>query len=230
MTTQAQAAAAPAAYHDSGGSIPMLRTLGGLALLSGCLLSLVYQGTSERIARNFEARVRDAVFELLPGATQQKVFEFSGPDETGKDTPFTAYAGYDDTGRLVGVALEASDGNGYGGEIRFMYGYLPDTQQVVGMKVLLCKETPGLGDRIKSDEAFQNNFKALEVPLTDDGATLAHPLAYAKPGKGGGPGQIEGISGATISSKAVARAMHGSASLMLPAIRKHLSEMQENRP
>ncbi len=98
------------------------------------------------------------------------------------------------------------------------------------MKVLLCKETPGLGDRIKSDEAFQSNFKALEVPLTDDGATLAHPLAYAKPGKGGGPGQIEGISGATISSKAVARAMHGSASLMLPAIRKHLSEMQENRP
>ncbi len=230
MTTQAQAAAIPAAQHDSGAGIPMLRTLGGLALLSGCLLSLVYQGTSERIARNFEARVRDAVFELLPGATQQKVFEFSGPDETGKDRPFTAYAGYDDTGRLVGVALEASDGDGYGGEIRFLYGYLPDKQQVAGMKVLLCKETPGLGDKIKTDEAFQNNFKALEVPLTDDASALVHPLVYAKPGKGGGPGQIEGISGATISSKAVTRAIQHSASLMLPVIQKHLKELQENKP
>lgn len=230
MTTQAQEAAIPAAQHNSGGAIPMLRTLGGLALLSGCLLSMVYQGTNARIARNFETRVRDAVFELLPGATQQKTFEFSGTDETSKDTPFTAYAGYDDAGKLVGVALEASDGNGYGGEIRFLYGYQPDTQKVIGMKVLLCKETPGLGDRIKSDEAFQNNFKALDVALTEDASGLAHPPAYAKPGKGGGPGQIEGISGATISSKAVARAMHSSASLMLPVIQRHLSELQENKP
>ncbi len=230
MTSQALQAGAQTAQPDSGNSVAMLRTLGGIALISGCLLSLVYQATSSRIEQNYDARVRNAVFELLPGATQQKTFTFTGTDESGAEVPFTVYAGYDESGALVGVALEASDGNGYGGEINLLYGYLPDQAAVAGMKVLLCKETPGLGDRIRSDEAFQSNFDALAVPLTDDGATLAAPLVYAKPGEGGGPGEIEGISGATISSKAVVRAMQRSAAAMLPVVRQHLDELKGNTP
>lgn len=208
----------------------MLRTLGGLALISGCLLSIVYQATSERIARNFEARVRNAVFDLLPGAVNQKTFEFTGVDRTGKETPFTVYAGYDDAGNLAGVAMEASDPDGYGGEIRFLYGYLPDKQQVIGITVLLCKETPGLGDKIKTDEAFTSNFKQLGVALNAEGSALAVPLTFVKSGKGGGAGQIEGISGATISSKAVFRALSRGADMMLPVVQQHLGELKEAKP
>ena len=53
MTTEAlQPATAQAAQQGSGESMRMMRTLGGIALSAGCLLSLVYQSTSERIARN----------------------------------------------------------------------------------------------------------------------------------------------------------------------------------
>ena len=230
MTTEATTAAPPAAPPDSGNSIAMLRTLGGLALISGCLLSIVYQATSARIAHNFEARVRNAVFQLLPGATQQKSFEFTAPGDAGTETPFTVYAGYDDAGKFVGVAMEASDPDGYGGEIRFLYGYLPDKQQVIGMTVLLCKETPGLGDKIKTDDAFTANFRELDVALNGDGSALATPLSFVKAGQGGGAGQIEGISGATISSKAVFRALDRGVTMMLPAIQKRLNELKEATP
>jgi len=228
MTTEAlQPAAAQAAQQDSGESMRMMRTLGGIALISGCLLSLVYQATSERIARNFESRVRNAVFALLPGSTQQKTFDFTGTDETGKEIPFKVYAGYDDAGNFIGAAMETADGDGYGGEIRLLYGYLPDKDQVVGITVLLCKETPGLGDKIKTDDDFKSNFTQLDVPLNADGSALAMPLSFVKSGKGGGPGQIEGISGATISSKAVFRALSRGTSMMLPVIRRHLAELKE---
>ncbi|NLO32941.1 MAG: FMN-binding protein [Candidatus Hydrogenedentes bacterium] len=228
MTTQLQAVDAPVTPPDSDSSFPMFRTLGGLALLSGCLLSLVFQLTKDRIEHNFEERVREAVFELLPGATEQKILEFIGTDERIGEVPFTAYAGYDETGRLIGVALEAVDGNGYSGEIRFLYGYLPDKERVVGMKVLLCKETPGLGDKIKTDENFIANFRQLDVTLNEDASALEVPLSFAKPGQGGGRGQIEGISGATISSKSVFQAIDSSTRLKLPVIQHHLSELQEN--
>lgn len=227
MTTQASQAGAAPVQPASGNTFAMVRTLAGIALISGCLLSLVYQMTSERIARNTEARVRNAVLELLPGATRQKTFEFTGINETGTEMPFTVYAGYDIEGKFVGVALEASDQGGYGGEIRLLYGYLPDKEQIIGMKVLLSKETPGLGDKIKTDEAFQANFSALQVPLNNDKSTLAHTLVYAKPDSGGSPGEIEGISGATISSKAVVRALRYSAEMALPVVQKRLNELKE---
>ena len=227
MTTQAQQAGAQPAQQAPASSLAMLRTLGGIALLSGCLLSLVYQLTSERIARNTEARVRNAVLELLPGATRQRTFEFTGVDERGVEMPFTVYAGYDVSGNFVGVALEAWDNGGYGGQIRLLYGYLPDRQQITGMTVLLSKETPGLGDKIRTDEAFQANFKDLDLPLNSEGVELAYPLVYVKPDLGGNPGEIEGISGATISSKAVVRAIHYSAMMALPVIQQRLNELKE---
>ena len=228
MTTEAlQPATAQAAQQGSGESMRMMRTLGGIALLSGCLLSLVYQGTRERIALNFESRVRNAVFALLPGSTQQKTFEFTGVDETGKETAFKVYAGYDEAGNFIGTAMETSDGDGYGGEIRLLFGYLPDKDQVVGITLLLCKETPGLGDKIKTDDGFKSNFTPLDVPLNPDGSALAVPLSFVKSGKGGGPGQIEGISGATISSKAVFRALCRGTDMMLPVIRRRLAELKE---
>jgi len=60
------------------------------------------------------------------------------------------------------------------------------------MKVLDSKETPGLGDKIFKDMNYVNQFFA--GPDT--------PLIPIKPGTGKGlPGEIDTITGATISSK-----------------------------
>lgn len=203
----------------------MLRTLGAISFVSGILLSLVYQGTYDKIVANNEERIRNTVLELVPGAVIQKEFNF--PSLTEPSRTHTVYGAYDEAGELKGVALEAVDLGGYGGEIRLLYGYNPDEQQVTGTKVLLCKETPGLGDKIKTDAAFRSNFEALQVPLDDSRQTMLYPLKLVKPGAGGGPGQIEAISGATISSQAVVNAMKQSTETLLPLVQAHLQELKE---
>ena len=223
MTTATQKLQEPAA----GNSLAMIGTLGIISLISGLLLALVYQGTLNTIISNNEERTGMAVLDILPGAVKQQVFSVLVPDDNGDTFEHKIYAGYDISGKLVGVALQASDNGGYGGEILLLYGYLPAEEKISGMKVLISKETPGLGDRIKSDSAFHANFDGLEVPLAEDFKTLKHPIAYAKPGSDKGPGQIEGISGATISSKAVARAMNASTSALLPVVHDMLDELKE---
>ncbi|MCK5862108.1 MAG: RnfABCDGE type electron transport complex subunit G [Candidatus Hydrogenedentes bacterium] len=212
---------------SSTNSLSMIGTLGGIALISGLLLAIVYQGTSDIIMRNRAQRTSAAVLDILPGAVSQQLFTVSIPGNNGKTIPQNIYGGYDRTGKLIGVALEASDNGGYGGEIRLLYGYLPDKEQVSGMKVLLSKETPGLGDRIKSDPVFLANFNGLDVALNKDSEILKNPISYSKPGADKGPGQIEGISGATISSKAVTRAMNSSTSSLLPIVHEMLDELKK---
>ena len=94
------------------------------------------------------------------------------------------------------------------------------------MKVLLSKETPGLGDRIKTDPKFRANFDGLDVALDADRKNLKNPVSFSKPGAPKEAGQIEGISGATISSKAVTRAMSTSTSALLPIVHEMLDELK----
>ncbi len=64
----------------------------------------------------------------------------------------------------------------------------------MGLAILESLETPGLGDKIEKDEAFINSFFDL----------LAEPeIICAKQRKEAN--QVDSISGATISSKAVVR-------------------------
>ena len=177
--------------------------------------------------RNKEERTKAAVLELLDGATEQKIFTVTTTGSNGEAIQQNIYAGYDASGTLVGVALEAVDNGGYGGEIRMLYGYLPDKEIITGMKVLLSKETPGLGDRIKTDPAFKANFDGLDVALDETAKALKNPISFSKPGAEKGPGQIEGISGATISSKAVTRAMNAGTNALLPVVHEMLDELKK---
>ncbi len=207
-------------------SVAMIATLAGITLVSGLLLALVYQGTRDRIQDNRHARTRNAVMEILPGIATQQVFQASVPYNDATVTQ-DIHAGYDASGDLVGVAIEASDPGGYGGEIRVIYGYLPDKQEISGMTVLLSKETPGLGDRISTDPDFQANFDGLQVPLDPETKQPKHPISYVKPGAADAPGEIEGISGATISSQAVARAIRNSTINVLPVVHDMLDELKK---
>ena len=73
-----------------------------------------------------------------------------------------------------------------------IFGWSPNTGKLMGMKVLDSKETPGLGDKIFKDLPWVEQF--FSSPDT--------PLIPTKPGTGKGmPGEIDTITGATISSK-----------------------------
>ena len=108
MTTATQAVQATPQAPTTG-SLTMITTLGVISLVSGLLLAIVYQSTLNPIARNNEERTKAAVLELLDGAVSQKIFTLSTPGSNGETIKQNIYAGYDDSGTLVGVALEAVD-------------------------------------------------------------------------------------------------------------------------
>lgn len=217
-------------------SFAMFRTLTGIALVSGCLLAGVYEGTYDIIKQNEAERDRKAVFAVLPGIAEDSdpvVFylnpstgDLTRPEEgAAVEAGFERiYAGYDASGGLVGVALPAA-GQGYGGLIRVLYGYAPDKEEITGFKVLKSKETPGLGDRI-AKEPFVLGFNATDVALDGSKQALAHPIEWVKAGTKTEPWQVDGIAGATISSKAVAKMLLESTERLLPAIQARLDDLK----
>ncbi len=206
---------------------PLYRAMVGVGLLCGLLIVGVYQLTLPVIARNRAEALERAVFRVLPGARSQRSFawrEGGGFEAAESGAAGQVHAGYDETGRLVGLAVEGS-ALGYADAIRVLYGYAPEAGAVVGMAVLETRETPGLGDRIETDPAFLANFERLEVPLDAGGEAVLHPIEAVKPGEKQHAWQVEGITGATISSVAVARALAGSTGRWVPRIERHLDAL-----
>lgn len=206
----------------SSGSL--IATLGGLAMLSGLLVVLAYEFTLPRIAYNKKVALEHAVFTVLPGASTRANFTLTdtGIEKLADDqiTEANVFAGYDDTGALVGLAMEGS-ARGYQDVVRVLYGFAPDRECIIGFTVLQSTETPGLGDRINSDEGFLANFECLEAKLNGDRTAMLHEVETVKHGNKTKSWQIDGISGATISSTAVGKALRESTNKMLPLLAAH---------
>ncbi|MGD8912569.1 MAG: FMN-binding protein [Candidatus Thiodiazotropha sp.] len=207
----------------------MIRTLMGIAMLSGFLVVLTYQLTKPIIAENQRRAIEAAVFNVVPGAVARKDFAIND----GELIPVTAdkpaegilvYAGYDNEGELKGVAAKAA-AQGYADLIHILYGYDPACECIRGIKVLKLAETPGLGDKIITDADFVANFDALDARLSSDGQALANEIVTVKHGTKQNPWEIDAISGATISSKAVGKAINQSAKQLLPQLVPHLDKL-----
>ncbi len=207
-------------------SWPMYRSMVGLGLVCSCLLAVVYILTLPIVQKNQALYLQQAVLMVLPGARQQQAFVVDAAggvqayDDVGGSN--IVYAGYDDGGELVGLALVA-EGRGYQDTIRLIFGYDPRSQQVIGMRVLASKETPGLGDKIETEEHFLKNFEALDVTLDGLTGRLRHSVVAVKQGQKTEPWQVDGITGATISSKAIASIMNTGSQHWLPVVRKELT-------
>jgi electron transport complex protein RnfG len=138
------------------------------------------------------------------------------------------YAAYNGDGKLQGIALEAA-ATGYQDVIRILYGYNQDCQCVTGIKVLKMAETPGLGDKIAFDPEFLKNFEALDGRLNGQKSALENAIVTVKHGSKREQWEIDSISGATISSKAIGRMINASGQRMFPLIIKHLDELRNGQ-
>ncbi len=208
---------------SSSSGFPMIRTLTVVSLLCGLLIVVTDVNTRDRIRRNQEIIMRESVAQLLPGIQKQIIYTV---EPTGDltissgiqgDAP-RLFAGYDSAGRFLGVVIEAKE-RGYADVISAMYAYDPDKKIVTGFKVIDMKETPGLGSRIQSDPDFGANFRALD-------ATGDHPIATVKHGTKKNPWEIDAISGATISSRAVGRMLNGSVQSTAPVVARNLDRIR----
>jgi len=203
-------------------SWPLYRALVGVGVVCALLIVSAYVLTGPVIARNEAEALQRAVFQVLPGVVASTSYALGADGSfhrAGENDPaqHIVHAGYDGDGQLVGVAIEAQ-GMGYQDVIRILYGYAPQSQTIIGMRVLASKETPGLGDKIEKDPAFSANFRALDVSLGADGMTLLQPIEAVKNGAKILPSQIDGITGATISSKAVAAVLRQSSARWVPVV------------
>lgn len=213
-----------------GGSAYMIVVMTVVATVCGLLLVGVYQATYAAIKQNLATIMRDSVSRVLPTAKKQVIFgvQPSGALEIlpNLDSPLPKlFAGYDAQGQLVGIVIEAA-AQGYGGTVRALYSYSPERQCITGFKVIESKETPGLGDKIDRDPEFQKNFEALEVPLDAEGQHVTNPVVAVKHGTKSQPWQIDAISGATISSRAVAKMLNKSTEEILPIITRNLDQIR----
>ena len=150
------------------------------------------------IEANRAAALREAVFRVVPGskAMQRLVVKGGTLAVAGdKESGTSIYAAYDDTGKFVGYAVPGQ-GSGFQDTIRLIYGFDPASKRVVGMDVLESKETPGLGDKIYKDEAFVAGFSKLAIEPE---------IVVVKNGTKSKDNEVDGITGATISSKAVVK-------------------------
>lgn len=230
--TELQSIASPAQPEapPEVSSTRMIMTMAGIGIISGILLVFTYMGTLPTIEKNKAEALERAIFDVVPGATSKLTFtpedgrlRLVDPSEKPKEK---YYAAYDDEGKLVGVAVEA-EGQGFADIIKVLYGYDPDCQCIVGFKVLATKETPGLGDKIETDPAFVANFEALDVSLSADGSTLANPVVFAKPGQKTNPWEVEGITGATITSKAIQNLINVSAMHAMAILQNNIQVLRD---
>mgnify|MGYP002725712144 CR=1 FL=1 len=213
----------------------MLSVLGGIAMMSGFLVVLVFQLTKPIIAENQRLAIERAVFKVVKGATVRRDYlvtsEGVKPVTAGKSTGegITIYGAYDDRGKLLGIAVNGA-GMGYAGLVHILYSYDPECACIRSFEVLKSTETPGLGDKIITDPAFQANFntsKGLAAHLNAAGASLENAIVTVKHGSKQHPWQIDAISGATITSKAVGKALNQSAQRLLPLLIPHLDSIRQ---
>ena len=114
---------------------------------------------------------------------------------------------------------------GYADIVRVMFGYDPACQCVRNIGVVSMRETPGIGDKILVDRAFLENFKELDARLTADMKALANEIKTVKHGSKTGAWQIDAIAGATITSRAVGRAINDTAQALLPRLAPNLDKI-----
>ena len=181
-------------------TLRLVATLAVAGALAGLLIVLVNLHTKPIIDKYRAEQLRLAVYEVLPGVTNYRTL-YRVDDTLAAEVPAgakatdfrQAYIGYDENGDMVGVAVSRGE-SGFADVVLVIFGFEPDTGILLGKKVLESKETPGLGDKIFKDLEFVQQF--FDRPQT--------PLTAVKAGTGKGlPGEIDAITGATISSKVV---------------------------
>ncbi len=205
----------------------MLKAMVGIGAICALLIVMTYELTLPRIENLKEDALQEAIFKVIPGISQTKAFKLKDgkfvelKDE--KPNAETIYAGYNEENEFLGLAIPA-EGQGYADIIKILYGYDPANQVIIGMYVLESKETPGLGDKIEKDENFKSNFVEMDVRLTEDKSKLINDIKTVKSGEKKNSWEIDGITGATISSRAIGRILDNSTNEWMPIIQSRIDD------
>ncbi|MCB0560610.1 MAG: FMN-binding protein [Lewinellaceae bacterium] len=216
----------PTAAPESS-SFRLVATLGLAGFFSGLVLVSAFLYTQPIIAANRAKALEQAIFRVLPGCTGFQTLELregrlvalekEAEEPKGGEEPRRIYAGYNEQEKLIGFAIPGEE-PGYQDLVVALFGYNPTEKVIIGFEVLESKETPGLGDKIMKDAAFHANFEALAVEPA---------ITVVKKGEKKKSNEIEAITGATISSKAVGRLLDKSMAGWRPLIEAYWKDYKK---
>lgn len=171
--------------------ISMIVVLSVICATSGFSLAFLKQTTAPTIEAQVLTYVQGpAIADVYPAATNKPVEERRAFElEDRKVIVFP----YKQGEKLLGVALENKAG-GFGGDVGVMVGFNVANDTLLGIGITTMAETPGLGTKIAGAK-FSDQFvgKPFGVKLSKDG------------------GNIDAVSGATVSSTAAVSAVQKAA-------------------
>lgn len=195
--------------RDNNGLKIMFREAGilfGITLIAGLLLGFVYEVTREPRRIQQEKAIQEACVAVFPQAKEQGLeLVFTALDYTA-DEETAAYLAREKVtvgsvfeasgpGGFYGYVVEASC-KGYGGNIVLYVGVGAD-KTVHGVTITETSETPGLG------------MEASGVLTPQFAGKNCESFVYTKTGAREDTNEVDAISGATITTKAVTAAVNG---------------------
>ena len=181
-------------HSRKGNLLYFVVVLGLVCLVSAGLLSLVYAKTQPLVKAQREKEANEAMYYVLPEASS---FDKA---ENGN-----YYIGKDKQGNIIGYAFKTKE-KGYSSEIVLMVG-VDKSLKITGIKVLSQNETPGLGTRIVEVKASSTIWDKVKGSAKSETNNIPWFLQQFIGKDRGRLIEVKTISGATISSSAVVRAV-----------------------
>ena len=153
-------------------------------------LALANSVTADKIAANEEQSKQESMKNVCPDAA-----------EFAEMIPDIMYEGKDSSGNTVGYAI-ATKTQGYGGQVKVMTGIADGA--IIAVDVFYNNdETPGLGKNT-SDKSFRDQYNGLSVD---------QDIAVSKDDTSGNAQTVDAVTSATISSRAVTKAVNEACQL-----------------
>ncbi len=158
-----------------------------VCLLAAISLAAVNYVTKKEIERRSAEELREKLQVVFPSAERFERMNLSHDLSSRSGVSvlevYHALIGEDRVGYVLRVSVM-----GYGGEMVLLVGISAQEKKIMGIQVLEHQETPGLGSNI-TEERFLSQFVS---------KSLDDPFEIKR--------DIQGVTGATISTKAVIRA------------------------
>ena len=191
--------------NDTKSMIKNAFILFAITLVAGVLLGIVYQVTKEPIAyqdKLAQDKANQSVFATASTFNDEAVDEAKAAEVAaahGGVVIESVKSAVDGSGNVLGYVIQVKS-KGYGDFIEYTVG-ITNESKVNGISIISIAETPGLG---------MNAEKAIVPQFADKDA---QQFTVAKNGQVSDPNtQIEAISGATITSKAVTEGVNAAVS------------------
>ena len=174
------------------------------AIIGSGLVGTTYEGTKKQIAENERRTMLRTLNNILPANTYDndlinETINLYPDSRLGQTETSVAYQAKKDN-IVTAVILSVIAPDGYAGAIKLLVGIRADGT-LAGVRVISHKETPGLGDAIETKRSnWILGFNNISLDSYD-----LHGWKVKRDG-----GQFDQLTGATITPRAIVKAVHQS--------------------